>query len=68
LATIRDPFSDLSIDVTAPEQGLLIGRSTSPLVHEGDALFHLARFEDSREAAATVDEFQETHAVETSWG
>ena len=39
-----------------------------PLTHEGDALFHIARFDDNREAQATFDEFQETHSVEPAWG
>jgi hypothetical protein len=38
------------------------------LTHEGDALFHLARFDDTREAKATVDEFQDANAVDVNWG
>lgn len=68
LATIGDPFGEIEIAVPASESGLVIGRSTSPLVHEGDALFHIARVEDEKEAEATVDEFQEAHAVEQTWG
>jgi predicted deacylase len=68
LGTVTDPFSALSIDIAAPASGLVIGRSTSPLAHEGDALFHVARFDDNREAQATFDEFQETHSVEPAWG
>ena len=48
--------------------GIVIGRSTSPLTHEGDALVHLASFDDSREAKATVDDFYESHQLETNWG
>ena len=54
--------------MTASVSGLVIGRSTSPLTHEGDALFHIARFDDNREAQATFDEFQETHSVAPAWG
>lgn len=68
LASVSDPFGEVEIDVPASISGLVIGRSTSPLAHEGDALFHLARFEDAKEAEETVDEFQETHAVEHAWG
>ena len=35
-----------------------------PLVNEGDALFHIARFEDVAEATNKVDEFQEEHSPE----
>lgn len=68
LAKISDPFGEIETDVVAPAGGIVIGRSTSPLTHEGDALFNLARFDDTREAKATVDEFQEANAVEHSWG
>ena len=30
----------------APCEGLIIGKSNIPLVNEGDAMFHLALFED----------------------
>ncbi|MEX2122392.1 MAG: succinylglutamate desuccinylase/aspartoacylase family protein [Woeseia sp.] len=68
LAKISDPFGEVEVDVTAPAGGIVIGRSTSPLTHEGDALFNLARFDDAREAKATVDEFQEANAVAHNWG
>jgi uncharacterized protein len=68
LAKISDPFGEIETDVVAPAGGIVIGRSTSPLTHEGDALFNLARFDDTREAKATVDEFQEANAIEHNWG
>jgi predicted deacylase len=68
LATVSDPFGEVEIDVPASVAGLVIGRSTSPLTLEGDALFHVARFEDAQEAEATVDEFQAAHAVDNTWG
>lgn len=68
LAEISDPFGEVEMTVTAPVGGIVIGRSTSPLAHEGDALFHLARFDDTREAKATVDEFQEANSIDHRWG
>jgi predicted deacylase len=68
IGSVSDPFGEFDIAVTATVSGLVIGRSTSPLTHEGDALFHIARFDDNREAQATFDEFQETHSVEPAWG
>jgi predicted deacylase len=68
LGTVSDPFGGVEVEMTAPVAGLIIGRSTSPLAHEGDALFHLARFDNTREAKATVEEFQEAYAVESVWG
>jgi predicted deacylase len=68
IGRVSDPFGEVQIDVPATFSGLVIGRSTSPLTHEGDALFHIARFDDNREAQATFDEFQETHSVQPAWG
>jgi hypothetical protein len=68
LGHVSDPFSEFAAEIQAPESGLVIGRSTSPLTHEGDALFHIARFDDNREAQATFDEFQERHSVESAEG
>jgi len=39
---------------------LVLGKSNIPLVNEGDALFHIARFEDIQQAAALVEAFQST--------
>jgi predicted deacylase len=68
LAYVNDPFGEVENEVSAPVAGIVIGRSTSPLTHEGDALVHLARFDDSREAKATVDDFYEAHGLDTNWG
>ncbi|MDH3419135.1 MAG: succinylglutamate desuccinylase/aspartoacylase family protein [Gammaproteobacteria bacterium] len=68
LAKVSDPFGNVEIEVPATASGIVIGRSMSPLAHEGDALFHLARFDDVGDAAQTVDEFHEAHAVADDWG
>jgi len=61
LGVISDPsdlFDPTDYPVTAQYNGLVIGRSNIPRVNEGDALFHIARFEDIKEAAASVEVFQ----------
>lgn len=68
LGVVSDPFGEVEVEVLASVPGIVIGRSTSPLTHEGDALFHIARFEDNKEAKATVDEFQEAYSVLPTWG
>jgi predicted deacylase len=68
LAIVSDPFGDREFNVVATAAGLVIGRSTSPLAHEGDALFNLARFENVGAAEALVDEFHEVNMAEDSWG
>ena len=61
LGVISDPsdlFDLTEYPVNAQYSGLIIGRTNIPLVNEGDALFHIARFEDIKEAAASVEGFQ----------
>ncbi len=39
----------------APFTGVVIGRNNLPVVTEGDALFHVARFEDSLGVEDAID-------------
>lgn len=52
------------MSVTASYSGIVIGRTNLPLVNEGDALYHIARFEDIHEIEAKVDNFHEEHLPE----
>lgn len=58
LGLIDDPFGKETDEVISSVSGIIIGCSEIPLVHEGEALFHIARFEDSREVAGQVESFQ----------
>lgn len=67
LGYICDPFgdseagdeaSDAEIEITAPVSGMVIGRATLPLVHEGEAIFHLAIFAELNEAESAYETFQ----------
>jgi predicted deacylase len=60
LGTITAPLSDLKSRVEAPYDGILIGRTHLPLVHEGEALFHIARFKRVSEAEQQVAALQES--------
>ena len=64
LGVVADPFGEQEIEITSPYSGIVIGRSNLPLVNEGDALYHIARFGDVEEVEAKVDEFQEEHSPE----
>ena len=64
LGVIADPFGEKEIEIKATFSGIVIGRTELPLVNEGDALYHVARFTDSKEAEAIVDEFVEEHLPE----
>jgi len=61
---VADPFGEAETQITASFNGIVIGRTNLPLVNEGDALYHIARFEDIHEIEAKVDEFQEEHSPE----
>ncbi len=39
---IANPYEDVDVAVHAPRRGILIGRTTLPIVNLGDALFHIA--------------------------
>lgn len=46
LCLIVDPLGTNKVKICSPCDGLVIGKTNIPLVNEGDALFHLALFED----------------------
>ncbi len=60
LGVIADPFGEKEAVVPAPHGGVIIGRTQIPLVHEGEALYHIARFEDAQEVAEHVEAFHST--------
>jgi uncharacterized protein len=60
LGVIADPLGQSEFQVIAPADGVVIGRTNLPLVHEGDALFHLAYYkQDTTNVADQVGVFQE---------
>ena len=59
LGVINDPVATLETAVISPCNGLIVGRSELPLVHEGEAIYHIAQFEDNREVAEHVEMFQD---------
>ena len=56
---IAAPLVDSEHVVVAPENGILIGRTHLPLVYEGEALFHIARFRRVGEVAHQVETLHE---------
>lgn len=58
LAKIVDPFGAIEHKVLAPFDGVIIGKSNLPLVNEGDAVFHLAGFEDMGQILGHLDDLQ----------
>lgn len=62
LGVISDPFGETEIEVYSPFNGIVIGQMKLPLVNEGEALYHVAKFARSDIAAESVDEFHEEMA------
>lgn len=58
LGRVSDPFGEVELTITAPADALVIGRLNLPLVNEGDALFHIARFDSPSSAAESVEQFR----------
>jgi hypothetical protein len=59
LAVVADPFGGKEVQINSPFSGIVIGMNNLPLVNEGDALFHIARFDDLKDVAAKVEELQD---------
>ena len=61
---VSDPYSGASTPVLCPHGGVVIGQVQIPMVHEGEALFNIAKFKDDVEDVADqVDIFQVAHAA-----
>ncbi|ABM61037.1 succinylglutamate desuccinylase/aspartoacylase family protein [Halorhodospira halophila] len=64
LGLISDPFGDGETQALAAFDGIVIGRTNLPLVHEGDALFHVARVRHPERASEVVEELAELDGEE----
>lgn len=62
LGKITTPFRDDEVDVKAPFGGIIIGRTNIPLIHEGEAMFHIARFEKPGELDERLENLKSTFA------
>lgn len=58
LGYVADPYGTNELQIIAPDGGIIIGRTNLPLVHEGDAMLHLARFRNTVSISEAVDAFQ----------
>ena len=65
LALIGDPLGDAETEVIAPRDGVVIGRTNLPLVHEGDALFNIALTEGTQILAHVLDAFDPDEEYES---
>jgi predicted deacylase len=58
LGWISDPLGANEVPVEAVSAGVIIGKINLPLVNEGEALYHIARFGEPDTAAEMVEQFQ----------
>lgn len=58
LGFVADPFGENELSIETPADGIVIGRTNLPVVHEGDALFHIARHEGKQVVARSLDTFE----------
>ncbi|GAB5412651.1 MAG: succinylglutamate desuccinylase/aspartoacylase family protein [Congregibacter sp.] len=61
IARIADAVGDNETTVLSPVNGIIIGRNNNPVVNEGDALFHIAKFENPESAEKAIGNFQGLH-------
>ncbi|MGI1679340.1 MAG: succinylglutamate desuccinylase/aspartoacylase family protein [Cellvibrionaceae bacterium] len=67
LGLIGDPLGSHEYEVIADSDGIVIGRTYLPLVHEGEAVFHIAQYAIKTEKIFDqVDEFHEEFVTEVS--
>jgi predicted deacylase len=65
IAYIDNPFEDETNEITALFDGIIIGKSEIPLIQEGDAVFHIAKFRNLGVAEDKIEYFHED-AIEQS--
>lgn len=59
IGVISDPFGETEVEVYSPSSGIVIGQMQMPLVNEGEALFHIARFARTDLVEERMEDFQE---------
>lgn len=62
LAEVGDAYGDVIATLTSSHSGIIIGKQNIPLVQEGDAMYHIASFddEDTEGVADSIEQMQDT--------
>lgn len=58
LAMVADPFGESETAIVSPCSGIVICVNNLPLVNEGEAIYHIARFDELNEAEKAMDYFR----------
>ena len=64
LGVLSDPFGQYCFDICAKYSGIVIGMSMIPLFNRGDAVFHVATFEDSKLVEDNLEQYQDELSVD----
>lgn len=74
LAVVADPFGASETPLISSVTGLVIGMNNLPLVNEGEAIYHIARFDELEDAVkavaemkADIDAYQESATPSRPW-
>jgi predicted deacylase len=59
IGVIADPFGDQETAIESPVSGMVIGRLNLPLVHQGDAVIHIAQIDRLAGIAPVIADFTE---------
>ncbi len=59
LARVAGLFGEDAQDMVSPLDGIIIGHATLPVVHQGDALFHIAAIDHPERIGARIDTITE---------
>ena len=59
IGLIADPFGDSETKILSPASGVVIGSLQLPLVHQGDAVIHIAHLENLGQIDPVIEGFQE---------
>jgi uncharacterized protein len=59
IGEIADPFGGEEMDIRSPVSGMVIGRLNLPLVHQGDAVIHIAHLDRLKGIEPVIEEFRE---------
>ena len=65
LAIVSDPLGEMDTTIKSPTDGVIVGRSNLPLVHEGDALFNIAHTVGTQVVAKALDDFDPLEEYES---
>ncbi|WP_196138087.1 succinylglutamate desuccinylase/aspartoacylase family protein [Aliikangiella sp. G2MR2-5] len=64
IAEIHDPFGQQIDVIKAALSGVIIGKQNIPLAQEGEAIYHIAYFNDPDDVVSHIEQLQEEHFPE----